>query len=81
MAEAIQNPSRKKKGVSIGGDPNKQLEVLLKTHGTIIRSKNHIVYDLFGQIVVCAHTPSDHRGSANRLAQVKRLVREHMPMM
>lgn len=71
MAISIKNTGNKK-GLSC--DPQKELDRLLKEHGTLVRQKNHKVYDIFGQTFVVSKTASDHRAAKNRLAMLRRMI-------
>jgi hypothetical protein len=75
MAISIKNHSTKK-GVST--DPQKELERLLKEHGTLVRQKNHKVYNVFGQTFVMSKTASDHRAAMNRLSMLRRMIETNM---
>lgn len=77
MAISIKNVGSKK-GISC--DPQKELDRLLKEHGTLVRQKNHKVYDIFGQTFVVSKTASDHRAAKNRLALLRRMIETNMPM-
>lgn len=75
MAITIKNAGSKK-GVS--KDPSKELDRLLKEHGTLVRDKKHLVYNVFGQPFVVSKTASDHRAALNRLSTLRRMIQTNM---
>jgi hypothetical protein len=77
MAISIKNVGQKK-GVSC--DPHKELDRLLKEHGTLVRQKNHKVYSVFGQTFVVSKSASDHRAALNRLTMLRRMIADNMPL-
>ena len=57
-------------------NPAKELQRLLKAHGTLVRAKKHKVYRLDnGKTFVLAASPSDHRACKNALTDLRRLLR------
>ena len=59
--------------------PNKELKRLLKQHGTLVRSKKHLVYRLSnGRTFVLSKSASDHRAAHNALKDLERLLAEQI---